>query len=207
MIALFFYMIFFPRFLALVLATSSAFSLLVFTDVRAASSTVAASPTFSATVTVSSAASVNSTVDVPSSSLQATPLVLSGPLTTDFMVQVDDLARAGFTDVRRAMPRGGRFEEPVRYFRVGERLSAQESLKDCDDCGDLAMVYVTRAIPTSTPVWVVRANPLVQTVGGRLQLRWFAANRVITVIAPGGEERVRALGSWLRERAILGKNN
>lgn len=131
----------------------------------------------------------------------------STPLTTDFIVQAADLEQAGFAKVERLLPLNGRFDEPIRYFRVAQTLDKKQTALDCDDCSNLAVVYVTRAMPTSTPLWVVRANPLIVPMAGRLQLQWFAANRIIYVIAPGGEDLVRTLGARLRERAILGKLN
>jgi hypothetical protein len=44
-------------------------------------------------------------------------------------------------------------------------------------------------------------------MGSRLLLRLFAANRIITIIAPGDEKNIMALAMWLRERAILNKIN
>ena len=123
-------------------------------------------------------------------------------------VQSNDLQRVGYTQVARVLPMPGRFEEPIRYFRVLVSTSTPRStLDDCSDCSDLAVVYVTRAVPTSTPFWVVRANPLVEKMGSRLLLRLFAANRIITIIAPGDEKNIMALAMWLRERAILNKIN
>lgn len=132
---------------------------------------------------------------------------VSSSLTTDFIVQPDDLLHVGFVGVERILPSQGRFEEPVRYFRVKAIPSAKDKVTDCDDCENLVSIYVARQMVTSTPVWVVRANPLILPVGGRLQLRWFAGNRIIFVTAPGGEARVKALGAWIRERVILGKIN
>jgi hypothetical protein len=142
------------------------------------------------------AATTNTLSIVPSSSI----------IVSDFVTQVTDLEKAGFTGVKRILPVSGRFEEPVRYFRVAEKIDSKEVVNDCSDCAQLVAVYVTPVFSTSTPMWVARANPFITKVGGRLQLKWFAANRSITITAPGGEERIKKLGSWLRERAILGKN-
>ncbi len=142
-------------------------------------------------------AAVTNTVSIPTSS----PVIVS-----DFVIQVTDLEKVGFTDVERILPISGRFEEPVRYFRVAEKIDTKDIVNDCSDCAHLVAVHVTSVFSTSTPMWVVRANPLITKVGGRLQLKWFAADRSITITAPGGEERIKKLGSWLRERAILGKN-
>jgi len=135
-------------------------------------------------------------------------LSTSTPLTTDFILQVNDLQRVGYKNVTRVLPVPGRFEEPIRYFRVLVPTSTNGgTLEDCSDCSSLAVVYVTRAVPTSTPTWVVRANPLIERLGSRLLLRLFAANRIITIIAPGDEKQITALAMWLRERAILNKIN
>jgi hypothetical protein len=143
---------------------------------------------------------------VSSTTSSFTALATSSVGAPDFIVGPSDLARV-FTVEKQLVPANGRFEGPVRYFRVKEHLTHEEAPRDCDDCDTLVAVFVSSVMPTSTPAWVATANPEIRRAGGRLQVRWFAANRLIIVTAPGTAEMVTAVGSWLRERAILGKIN
>lgn len=133
-------------------------------------------------------------------------LATSSAVMSDFIIRASDIARV-FTAPEEIKSVGGRFEQPVWYFRVGEHLTREEVPRDCADCDNLVAIFVSSVMPTSTPAWVATANPEIRRAGGRLHMRWFAANRLISVTAPGTVETVTALGSWLRERAILGKIN
>jgi hypothetical protein len=164
--------------------------------------TIQAGSKSSSTVATSSSIELNlssSTLSVVAST------TVSVAASADFLITVDDILKAGYHGVKQIPAVSGRFSVPVHYFRVTEKVSPEDALRDCADCGNLVAVYVTNASPTSTPGWVAERNPFVQKIGGRIQVKWFAGDRTVFVTAPGTDVQVRALASWFRERMVLNK--
>lgn len=111
-------------------------------------------------------------------------------------VSADDLAAAGIQDAVTVAPDRDRFQPPVAYFRIIEKLSAAEAKKDCSDCGNLVAIYAAEA-PT-VPGWVAEPKLQFVKVGGRLQVRAYIASkkRIVTVTAPS-EATARKISSHL----------
>ncbi len=126
----------------------------------------------------------------------------SVPLSTDFIVTVEDIVRGGYIAPVRITSTPRQYLEPVRYFRVKDAMAT--STPGCGSCSIVA-VYVTRHLITSTPEWAATMNPRVTVFDDdRRSVAWFAGNRIIYVIGPGAE-KPRRLAEWLRQRVILNK--
>lgn len=69
-----------------------------------------------------------------------------------FLTTVEDLKKAGFTSVVEIKTQSEikRFELPVQYFNVGEKISESDRQNDCSDCGQLVGVYVTPVVTSTT---------------------------------------------------------
>ncbi len=111
-------------------------------------------------------------------------------------ISAEDLATAGIQGVVAVAPEHDRFQPPVAYFRVAEKLSAEAAKADCGGCGNLVAAYA--ATVSSVPSWVAESKMQFVKVGGRLQLRAYIASkkRVVIVTAPS-ETAVRKISAAL----------
>jgi hypothetical protein len=122
-----------------------------------------------------------------------------------FLTTVEDLKKAGFTSVVEIKTQSEikRFELPVQYFNVGEKISESDRQNDCSDCGQLVGVYVTPVVTSTTlPLWAIKNNPSTSKIAGRMQVKIFVAGQIIYVTSPS-EDLGLKLANILRERIIL----
>ncbi len=122
-----------------------------------------------------------------------------------FLTTVEDLKKAGFTSVVeiKVLPEIKRFELPVQYFNVAEKIPESDMQKDCSDCGQLVSVYVTPVVTSTTlPLWAIKNNPSTTKVAGRIQVKIFVAGQIIYITTPN-ENLGLKLANILRERIIL----
>jgi len=115
-----------------------------------------------------------------------------------YTVTVDDLTEVGMEEVRPIEPEDERFIAPVRYFRVTpptEPLSG----RDCDDCGDLAAVYVNES--ATAPIWAESGTNPVRKIGKRIQVRHYEASKKLVIIVTGPDgEKMLALSDLLANK-------
>ncbi len=122
-----------------------------------------------------------------------------------FSTSADDLEKAGFTNVIQMKPKPEikRFELPVQYFTVDQKISENEQKNDCADCASLVSVYVTPVVTSTTlPLWAIKNNPEIGKVAGRTQIKTLVAGRIIYIASPDSNLGLK-LANILRERIIL----
>jgi hypothetical protein len=121
------------------------------------------------------------------------------------LTTTEDLKKAGFTSVTeiKTLPEMKRFELPVQYFNVGEKIPESDMQNDCSDCGQLVSVYVTPVVTSTTlPLWAIKNNPSASKIAGRIQIKIFVAGQIAYITSPN-ENLGLKLANILRERIIL----
>ncbi len=121
---------------------------------------------------------------------------VSAAAPTLLKVSLEDLTAAGIQNATAVAPDRDRFQPPVAYFRVPEKLSAADAKLDCSDCGNLVAVYAADTL--TVPSWVSETKMQFVKVGGRLQVRAYIASkkRIVTVTAPS-EATARKISAYL----------
>lgn len=132
----------------------------------------------------------------------STQAVTSTNKEIQFLISPTELVAAGFSDVETLASSTERFQPPVQYFRVGQKIAPEDARLDCGDCANLVAIYITPLIPTSTPLAYVKNNQIIKKIAGRTQISFSVAARIVFITSP--EERAaQTLATRIRERIIL----
>jgi len=156
--------------------------------------------------TLNSKSSIDAVIINSPTTTLVTSTIKTKEIKLQFLITPEEIVRAGFTKVEEIKPQIGenKFLLPVQYFKVGESILLEKTKQDCEECGNLLVVYITPQIRTTTPKWAVNTNPEVNKMGNRVQIKMLVGQRVIFVTTPEEESGMRLI-SALRERVFLSR--